>query len=154
MSLLRSQDGQHGYLIIGLRQGSFLTFKLEDLMESMKKRPQLFNIGTFPVRLFLSSHEQTPNSMYALSEELWKLTCTATGGIELDHILLPRFRGRIDAFAPFNCGIYGQIGESVAIVVDSKLQVYQLDLESRKNTHQIFLGEVHKEKRFNFLLPF
>jgi hypothetical protein len=108
------------------------------------KQPHLHNIGARAVRLSPSYH-QLSNGVYALSDQLWKLTCSKRNRIEMEHILLPKFHRAIDAFASFNCGLplLCNTAEPLAIVADGKLQVYQLNLQGQTNTHKIQLYEVY-----------
>jgi hypothetical protein len=155
-AILNSTTHEPLFLLVGLRQGSILSFKLntsasEDIILA-DKRPHLYNIGARAVRLSPSSHRLN-NGIYALSDQLWKLTCSKRNRVEMEHILLPKFERTIDAFASFDCGLplLFNTGEPLAVIVDSKLQVYQLSLSSETNTYKIHLNEVRHWIEFIWL---
>ncbi|KAI8087082.1 hypothetical protein BDF21DRAFT_335129, partial [Thamnidium elegans] len=134
------------YFLLGLRQGSILSFKV-DLNNTIvfDKRPHLHNIGSRAVRL--SPQYQSTDAVYALSEQLWRLTCFDTKQLEMEHILLPKFNNSIDAFAPFDCDLplLHTTGEPLAVVADGKLRIFQLGLKSQTNTYKINLGETPRK---------
>jgi hypothetical protein len=132
------------YFLIGLRQGSILSFKM-DLTSNiiiLDKRPHLHNIGSRAVRL--SPIYESKSAVYALSEELWRMACSETNQLEMEHILLPKFNKSTDAFAPFDCDLplLHTTGEPLAVVADDKLHIFQLGLKGQTNTYKINLGEV------------
>lgn len=108
----------------------------------LDKRPHLHNVGSRAVRL--SPLYQSKSAVYASSEELWRMTCSETNQLEMEHILLPKFSKSIDAFAPFDCDLplLHTTGEPLAVVADNKLQIFQLGFNSQTNTYKISLGEV------------
>lgn len=134
--------------MVGLRQGSILSFKIDlDKGAISDKRPHLHNIGSRAVRL--SPLYQSKNAVYALSEQLWRITCSERSELVMEHILLPKFSKFIDAFAPFDCDLplLHTTGEPLAVVADGKLQIFQLSLQSQTNTFKINLGEVNITKK-------
>lgn len=142
-AIIHSTTDEPLYFLVGLRQGSILSFKV-DLKDTIltKERPHMHNIGSRAVRL--SPQYQSKNALYALSEQLWRMTCSDKNQLEMEHILLPKFSKSIDAFAPFDCDLplLHTTGEPLAVVADGKLQIFQLSLKSQTNTYKINLGEV------------
>ena len=145
-AVLKSADSRNSlYIIVGLKQGDLLSFKVNDgtMMEDMlvqKKQPYLHSIGSQPIKLILSPR----NGMYALSEQLWRLSCSDKDCIELEQILLPRFHRSIDTIACFDADmpLLRQTGNPLAVFADDKLHMFQLNLESKINTNKIQLGQV------------
>lgn len=151
-AILNSYTHEPLFLLIGLRQGSILSFQLttsvsEEDDENIifaDKQPHLHKAGARAVRLSPSCH-QLNHGVYALSDQLWKLTCSKRNRIEMEQILLPKFDRSIDAFTSFDCGLptLFNTGEPLAVIADGKLQMYQLSLRSQTNTYKIHLDEVH-----------
>lgn len=147
-AIINSTLDEPYYFLVGLRQGSVLSFEVSTDKSTIisDKRPHLHHIGSRAVRL--SPQYQSKNACYALSEQLWRMTCSDRYQLEMEHILLPRFCKSINAFAPFDCDLplLHTTGEPLAIVADDKLQIFQLGLKSQINTFKINLGEVKRKK--------
>ncbi|KAI8377233.1 mono-functional DNA-alkylating methyl methanesulfonate N-term-domain-containing protein [Choanephora cucurbitarum] len=145
------------YLIVGLRQGDLLSFKVNDglLMEEVlvqKKQPYLHAIGSQTVKLFSCSR----NGIYALSEQLWRLTCSDKDRIELEQVLLPRFQRSIDTIVCFDADmpLLRQTGNPLAVFADDKLHMFQLNLESKINTNKIQLGQTPRKVLYDKALSY
>ncbi|KAI9473855.1 MAG: hypothetical protein EXX96DRAFT_488755, partial [Benjaminiella poitrasii] len=165
VAFLNSIVGDPLYLLVGSRQGSILCLDVnitltkddESIVSTClnNRLPHVYNIGFREVKLSISCYEGN-RAVYALSEQLWKITATANQdnnrniNIQIDPILLPKFqKGSIDAFVPidYNSLLLQQEqrppfnNSAIATVVDNKLQLFQLKLKSRTNTTKIKLGE-------------
>lgn len=156
-AVVNSVSDEPFYFLVGLRQGSILSFKIDlDKGVISDKRPHLHNIGSRAVRL--SPLYQSKNAVYALSEQLWRITCSERSELVMEHILLPKFSKFIDAFAPFDCDLplLHTTGEPLAVVADGKLQIFQLSLQSQTNTFKINLGETPRkviyDKSLNYII--
>ncbi|KAI8354154.1 mono-functional DNA-alkylating methyl methanesulfonate N-term-domain-containing protein [Blakeslea trispora] len=159
-AVLKSVDSRNSlYIIVGLKQGDLLSFKVNDsiLTEDtliQKKQPYLHSIGSQAVKLFSSFK----NNMYALSDQLWRLSCSDKDCIELEQVLLPRFHRSIDAIACFDADmpLLCQTGDPLAVFADDKLHMFQLNLESKINTNKIHLGQMPRkvlyDKALNYLV--
>lgn len=127
--------------LVGSHQGSLLSFRIpptgSDIISS--EQPLIYTIGTLAVRLSPASHKD--NIVYILSNQLWQLRCNSNDILKLEQILLPKFSKPIDAFAPFNCDFQSQ-GESVAVIADDKLHIFNLNQKGHMNTRRIMLEQV------------
>ena len=143
-AIIHSFSDEPYFFLVGLRQGSVLSFKMDIHTNKLisDDRPHLHNIGSRAVRL--SPLYQCKDAVYALSEQLWKLTGSERNELEMEHILLPKFNQSVDAFTAFDCDLplLHTTGEPLAVVADDKLQIFQLGFQSQTNTFKINLGEV------------
>ncbi|KAG0749099.1 hypothetical protein G6F57_004890 [Rhizopus arrhizus] len=134
--------------LVGSHQGSLLSFRIpptgSDIISS--EQPLIYTIGTLAVRLSPASHKD--NIVYILSNQLWQLRCNSNDILKLEQILLPKFSKPIDAFAPFNCDFQSQ-GESVAVIADDKLHIFNLNQKGHMNTRRIMLEQTPRKIVYN-----
>ncbi|KAI8072257.1 uncharacterized protein B0P05DRAFT_473866, partial [Gilbertella persicaria] len=144
------------YFITGLRQGDLFSFKInhDPLDEAIVvKQPYSHNIGSRAVKL-LCGH----SGVYALCEQLWRLTCSIKDRIQLEQVLLPKFDRFMNTIAPLDCDVplLWNTGESFAVFADDRLYLFQLSLESKINTNKIYLGQTPKkvlyDKTLNYII--
>ncbi|KAG1041169.1 hypothetical protein G6F43_012146 [Rhizopus delemar] len=130
--------------LVGSHQGTLLSFRIpptgSDIISS--EQPLIYSIGTLAVRLSPASHKD--HIVYILSNQLWQLRCNNNDILKLEQILLPKFSKPIDAFTPFNCHFQSQ-GESVAVIADDKLHIFNLNQKGHMNTRRIMLEQTPRK---------
>ncbi|KAI8984377.1 hypothetical protein BDF20DRAFT_934964 [Mycotypha africana] len=161
MAMLQTPTREKSYLLVGLKQGSILTFQL---IMSDQGTPNLklmqdtcfsiLNIGTCSVHL--TPCLQNDLSIYALSDDLWKISCCDIDKLSTDRVLLPKFNSSVDAFIPLGCDSDSNIyaDETAALLVDDKLHIFQLSINAKMNTSKIRLGETPRRVIYDKLLNY
>lgn len=129
------------YLLLGIRQGSILSFRLHYTTHRLTlsdEPPSIYTLGSLAVSLTVCLAKDT---IYALSNQLWQLRCNSSNVIEIEQVLLQDFDRPPDAVVFFNWGIETK-DETLAIVADDRLHLFQLNPNSRLNFHNVELGQV------------
>ncbi|KAL7315026.1 hypothetical protein PS15m_006533 [Mucor circinelloides] len=130
------------WLVFGLRQGSLLCMPIN----SDQERGYLDSQASQIIRVGQSAVTLVPcqDGVYALSGQLWKISCTMDENIHLDRVLISNFEN-INAFCLFDCGLPSLYGERVALVADDKLHTFDLCPETQLSTRKIELKDTPRK---------
>ncbi|KAG1176243.1 hypothetical protein G6F70_003534 [Rhizopus microsporus] len=136
------------YFLLGIRQGSILSFRLHYTTHRLTlsdEPPSIYTLGSLAVSLTVCLAKDT---IYALSNQLWQLRCNSSNVIETEQVLLQGFDRAPDAVAFFNWGIETK-DETLALVADDRLHLFQLSPNSRLNFHNVELGQTPRKIIYN-----
>ncbi|CAO3622874.1 unnamed protein product [Mucor fragilis] len=130
------------WLVFGLRQGSILCMPIDFGQESIHLESQALQI----IRVGQSAVDLLPcqDGIYALSGQLWKISCNVDENIHLDRVLVPKFEF-INAFCLFDCGLPTLYGEHITLIADDKLHMFALSPEIQLDTRKIELKDTPRK---------
>ncbi|GAN02173.1 hypothetical protein MAM1_0018d01614 [Mucor ambiguus] len=130
------------WLVLGLQQGSILCMPINFDQESIhleSRASHIIHVGQSAVGLV-----SCEDGIYALSGQLWKISCTVDDNIHLDRVLVPKF-DFINSFCLFDCGLRTLYGERIALIADDKLRVFALGPDTQLTTRKIELKDTPRK---------
>ncbi|KAG0165091.1 hypothetical protein DFQ30_008986, partial [Apophysomyces sp. BC1015] len=155
VACLNSRVGLHGppiqYLLVGLRQGTLLCYRVNPTFSSTSPKcgpilcrsPVVCDLGSYAIRFTV----EAPHTIFALSDRLWRIECNELRrhALDIEKVFLQKPTS-VSALAYLGTNYVLPLNTKIlAMVEDCKLLLFDAGQGNRPTTRKIILGETPRK---------